>query len=45
MTNKLKNRSIPMAISVFILICTSAPLGFLDSDTGKNWIVFPLAAL
>ena len=45
MTNKLKNRSIPMAISVVILIFTSVPLGFLDTDTGKNWVVFPVAAL
>mmetsp|Transcript_12861 Transcript_12861/g.19931 ORF Transcript_12861/g.19931 Transcript_12861/m.19931 type:complete len:275 (-) Transcript_12861:24-848(-) len=42
MTRALRNRFYPMLVAIFIIIVTSAPMGFLNKDS-RIWI-FPLAA-
>lgn len=43
MTRKLRNRFLPMLISILIITCASFPLYFLSRDTDTRWLVYPLA--
>ena len=45
MTRCLRNRFLPMLISILIIIVSSAPLAFLNDDETWRNLVYPLSAL
>jgi len=45
LTQKLRNRLIPMILATFISIAGSLPFAFLNSDPSIRWLVYPLAGL
>ena len=45
MTRYLRNRILPMLVSVVLILVSSTPLYFLNSEPSIRWLVYPLAAL
>ena len=45
MTQYLRNRLLPMIISLVVTTVGSLPYAFLDSNTSTNWLVYPCAAI
>ena len=45
MTRYLRNRMLPMLVSVIIILVSSLPLYMLNSEPSIRWLVYPLAAI
>ena len=44
MTQKFRNRFLPMLVAILVIAATSTPLLFLSEDPSTRWLVYPLAA-